>query len=274
MKEEVLEDLPPESGRPRHDLLTWGKPLRDFLEAERSPAELMDWMRDLMPELDSPLAGYMVAQHELESELPAKETPLAVEPHQLLPVRAQLVPRFFVGKDDKLVSWVVTMVEVLNYHSGMGRNRLGPPELTAAQELMLTRLYGAVQRFEEKGGKVETFAKCRQEIGAVRFDYSGEPIQYMEELEAEKIIPCWPRPGEAGVQDARDFVPPEVQAWLDDPVMSLLPRTAWPDKPPPSRVRATDEQWEMIVKAGVERGMSEGCQACDGLPMGVQSNQD
>ena len=77
----------------------------------------------------------------------------------------------------------------------------------------------------------------------------------MEELEAEKVLPCWPKPGEAGVQDARDFVLPEVQAWLDDPSLALLPRAAWPEKPPPSRVRATDAQWELIVKAGVERGM-------------------
>ena len=50
-------------------------------------------------------------------------------------------------------------------------------------------------------------------------------------------------------------MPPEVQAWLDDPSLALLPRAAWPEKPPPSRVRATDAQWELIVKAGVERGM-------------------
>ena len=68
---------------------------------------------------------------------------------------------------------------------------------------MLTRLFTAVQRFDEKGGKVEAFSKCRTEIGAVRFDYSGEPIQYMEELEAEKVLPCWPRPGKAAVQNAR-----------------------------------------------------------------------
>ena len=40
-----------------------------------------------------------------------------------------------------------------------------------------------------------------------------------------------------------------------DPSLALLPRAAWPEKPPPSRVRATDAQWELIVKAGVERGM-------------------
>jgi len=212
-------------------------------------------LRDLLPEFDFPLAGFVLGQREMELELPTEETPLAVEPPQLLPVRARLVTEFFKGKEKRLVTWVMTVVEVLNYHSGMGRNRLGPPVLTAAQELMLTRIFSAVQRFDEKGGQVDVFSKCRQSIGAVKFDYSGEPIQYMEELEAEKVLPCWPKLGEAGVQDARDFVPPEVEAWLDDPSLALLPRAAWPEKPPPSRVRATDAQWELIVKAGVERGM-------------------
>ena len=82
-------------GRGGRGTRSWsGKPLRDFLETERSPSELMDWMRDLMPELESPLATFMVSQHEIESELPAEETPMDVEPTQLLPVRARLTPGF------------------------------------------------------------------------------------------------------------------------------------------------------------------------------------
>ena len=81
----------------------------------------------------------------------------------------------------------------------------------------------------------------------------------LSDLTTDKVLPCWP--GEAGVQDARKFVPPEVQAWLDDPSLALLPRAAWPDRPPPSQVRATDEQWEIIVRAGVERGMM--CRVAD-----------
>ena len=207
-------------GRGGRGTRSWsGKPLRDFLETERSPSELMDWMRDLMPELESPLATFMVSQHEIESELPAEETPMDVEPTQLLPVRARLIPGFFKNKEERLVAWVISMVEVLNFHANSGKVRLGPPSLTAAQKLMLTRLFTAVQRFDEKGGKVETFSKCRTEIGAVRFDYSGEPIQYMEELEAEKVLPCWPRPGKLG--------------WMT-PVLHYCPRRHGPKDHPPA----------------------------------------
>ena len=76
----------------------------------------------------------------------------------------------------------------------------------------------------------------------------------MEELEASRVIPCGPKPGESAIQEARDFVPPEVQEWLDNPRLCLLPAASWPESPPKSRVRATETEWEKIVRAGVERG--------------------
>lgn len=77
----------------------------------------------------------------------------------------------------------------------------------------------------------------------------------MEDLEASKVIPCWPGVGEAAVQDARRFVPDQVREWLDSPHKCLLPQSEWPSKPPYSRVRATDKEWELIVEAAVARGM-------------------
>ena len=133
--------------------------------------------------------------------------------------------------------------------------KLGPPSLTAAQELMITRMMVVVKRFQEREGKLARFKGCRASLGCARFDYAGEPVQYMEQLEASKVIPCWPKPGEAGIRDAREFVPPEVCEWLDDPRRCLLLQAAWLESPPLSRVRADDAEWEGIVRAGVEQGM-------------------
>lgn len=257
MKEEVPAGSPAKSGSAMHTVDEWGGPLRDFLEEPRAPAEFMHWMRDLVPELDSPFSKFVVLSAELERDLPAEGTPLAAEPSNLFPVRISLCRKFLRGRDEALVSWVMTLVEVLNYHAMSGKAQLGPPQLSAAQELMVTRLFEAVKRFEAKGGKMAPFKACREAIGCVRFDYSGEPVQYMENLIAEKVIACWPRPEEAAVQDAVKFVPPEVREWLENPASCLLPQAAWPEKPPTSRVRANDKEWEAIVRAGVERGMME-----------------
>eukprot|EP00435_Cladocopium_sp_Y103_P007817 s1173_g2.t1 len=241
--------------KPVHTLGEWGKPLRALMETERTPAEIIHCLRDLMPELDSPLAGFITLQREMESELPAEETPLDVEPHALLPVRLCQVSKFLEAKDEHLRSWVLSLVEVFNYHANMGKCLLGPQVLTAAQELMVTRLYETVKRFVDKGGKVPKFIDCVSAVGSVKYDYSGEPVQYMEDLVASKIVPCWPKPGEAAIQDAVNFVPDHVKEWLERPELCMLPQASWPERPPISRVRASDSEWETIVRAGVERGM-------------------
>ena len=214
MKEEVPAGSPAKSGSAMHTVDEWGGPLRDFLEEPRAPAQFMHWMRDLVPELDSPFSKFVALSAELERDLPAEGTPLAAEPSNLFPVRISLCRKFLRGRDEALLSWVMTLVEVLNYHAMSGKAQLGPP--------MVTRLFEAVKRFEAKGGKMAPFKACREAIGCVRFDYSGESVQYIENLIAEKVIACWPRPEEAAVQDAVKFVPPEVREWLEDPASCLL----------------------------------------------------
>ena len=255
VKEECQSSPPPAADHFTHSLSEWCKPFQDFMEAERMPTELMEYLRELICELDSPYAKYVRALKELETEMPTEDPPGAMEPPNLLPVRIRSVESFLTGKDVKDVSWVLSLVEVLNFYATMGKVKTGPAHLTPAQELMVTRLFQAVRSFPEKGGKVPPFTTTLGEIGKVKFDYGGEPVHYMEDLEASKIIPCWPKVGEAAVQDARNFVPAHVKEWLDDPASCLLPSACWPDKPPTSRVRATDREWEAIVTAGYERGM-------------------
>ena len=110
--------------------------------------------------------------HEAESDLPTEESLVATETAQLLPVCVGLVSEFLKDRDKKYRAWVLSMVEVL-YHVLMGKVRLGPAVLTGAQEYMATHLY------HEKGGNVESYLKGRHNLGSVKFDYSGEPIQYM-----------------------------------------------------------------------------------------------
>eukprot|EP00438_Fugacium_kawagutii_P005826 Skav231210 [mRNA] locus=scaffold2958:85828:91822:- [translate_table: standard] len=224
-------------------------------EKTQNAGELVAWIRTMLPELDSPLSGYVKLLRELEDELPEEGTPDAVGQQNLYPVRVSLVEERLKGKPEEVRTWVTSLVEVFNYHATMGKPRLGPPALTGRQDYMITRLTISVERFLGKGGTIANYDSSREAIKSVKFDYGGEPVQYMETLEASKVIPCWPKVGEAAIRDATDFVPEEVRKWLDDPRSCLLPEAAWPDPPPISRVRASDEEWEKIVKAGVERGM-------------------
>ena len=99
MKEEGPPKSPPRGEKITHSLEEWGKPLQDFMEEKRTPVELMAWVRDLIPELDSPFSKFLLLQRELEERLPTEETPLATEPPQLLPARVSLVRKFLSGRE-------------------------------------------------------------------------------------------------------------------------------------------------------------------------------
>ena len=92
-------------------------------------------------------------------------------------------------------------------------------------------------------------------LSRVRFDYSGEIVQVMEDLEGSSVIACWPKSGEAGIQPAEKFATEELREWLLKPRSTLLARCYWPLTPQKRKVRATEEEWEAIVMATVERNM-------------------
>lgn len=169
VKEEQDSPVRVEDREPVHAQAEWCQPLRDYLEEERAPAEVLSFLRELVGELDSPLSGYLSIQAEMESDLPTEKAPEATEPLPLLPVRLSAVREFLKDKDENLMKWVVSMVEVLTCHALMGKPKIGPQVLTPAQEFMVTRLYQAVSTFAEQEGKVPEVPKCKEALGAVKF---------------------------------------------------------------------------------------------------------
>ena len=92
-------------------------------------------------------------------------------------------------------------------------------------------------------------------LGSARFDYCGEPVMVMEELVAEKVVPVWPKIGEAAVQPVMNYLPPGMAEMLEDPKNCLRPEWEWPETPHRSRVMASQEEWNKIVEAGFARNL-------------------
>ena len=112
-----------------------------------------------------------------------------------------------------------------------------------------------VEGVREDDEACPTFDEASTQLASAKFDYMGEPVMLMEDLEAEKVIAAWPKVGEAAIQDAIDLVPPELKQALLDPARCLKPVHEWPAEPPLSRVRASDQEWKKIVAAGAARGL-------------------
>ena len=60
-------------------------------------------------------------------------------------------------------------------------------------------------------GPVGTLGQVTELLASKRYDYVGAPVEYMEDLVAEKVAPAWPRPSEAGVQPIERYLPVKRQ---------------------------------------------------------------
>lgn len=152
-------------------------------------------------------------------------------------------------------TWVKLMVVVLNYLYLQTTRPAVVKGVNEAQKACLLNLRASVMTVVKEAPEVKPLSSMTTQLKQARFDYAGEPVAVMEELEAAKVIPCWPRPGEAAIQPAVNFVPPAMRAMLERRESLMLPQEQWPDSPPISRVRASDGEWATICQAAHERKM-------------------
>ena len=96
--------------------------------------------------------------------------------------------------------------------------------------------------------RIPSFNQARDSLASKRFDYAGNPVEYMEDLVADRIFPTWPRPGEAAVRCISDF--------LDEPKgVDPSSGSAACHLEKVILVRACDAEWYKICKEGHRRGM-------------------
>lgn len=232
----------------------WTRGLRDMMTKEQRPGHLLHLAHQFLDMLPGALGAAVadVARAELgDSGRPHR----AAEARRLLPLRVSAAAHYCRQLSEEVSSWVCLMVEVLNFLYLGGKRIIGGEILTDPQRTALECLIRSVEDFLETEVRVPAMESLRSDLGRIRFDYTGEIVAVMEELNAESVIACWPKVGEAGIQPAERFVSEEVKEWLNKPRSTLLPRCYWPPSPPKSRVRASDEEWEKLVRAAVDRNM-------------------
>ena len=238
------------------ELEFWSTGLREFLSKPRKPSHIITVMGHFFIEgLPSDLAVAIGGMESAEDEPVEGRSHRTAESKRLLPLNRKAVRRYCSKLAPEVCSWVVMLVDVLNHLYLQGKKVIGIEVLSEPQRTTLETLIESVEYFVARELEVKTAEELRSDLGRIRFDYSGEPVAIMEDLVAKDVIPCWPKPGQAGIQPASKFVSGPVKEWLENPQSTLLARSHWPERPPKSRVRATDSEWEEIVRAGVERNM-------------------
>ena len=86
-------------------------------------------------------------------------------------------------------------------------------------------------------------------------DYTGEETSHALPVRLGEILPGLPDAGVTGALDAAATAGPEVQEWLGNPKMALLPEHRWPDPLPSASMNMKRSDWNEIAKALVDRNI-------------------
>ena len=92
-----------------------------------------------------------------------------------------------------------------------------PQSLGRAQLSIVSRVCNQVERFTANIGHMSTAPEAIKNLKSKSFDYAGQPVEHMLELDAVKVIAAWPEVGHAGVVDLKDCLPPDLAESLDHP---------------------------------------------------------
>ncbi|CAE7940374.1 unnamed protein product, partial [Symbiodinium necroappetens] len=177
----------------------------------------------------------------------------------LMPIHPALVVQGLEGISTDNLHWVRLILLGLDfmYCSAWSKAVCVPMArvLTANQKEAIKRIGEQVNRLISREDRLPPAKAAAAKLCSKKFDYNGQPVERMRDLVAEKVLKAWPRVGSAAVVDLRDCLPEELRTALDRPRDFLLPEAELPERHRGSKVRASDEEWRKIVKAGYDRGM-------------------
>ena len=235
----------------------WPITLKEFGGQSRSMLEVLGQVWKLLPSMGTPLGK--LAQTMDQRGVPPEDKTLRTRGLELLPLNPIAVDRF-TNFEPAIQEALKLLLHVLNYLSMGGRDNptadfAVPDTLSSGQVCMLEHLGERLTDLGEEATQCTKVAESSLMLGKARFDYAGEPLQVMEPLIADKVIPVWPKIGECVVQPVTDVLPAEMAEMLEDPANCLKPRWEWPESPHKSKVMATQEEWDKIVAAGHARGL-------------------
>ena len=240
-------------------LRTWQKEFEEIFKCQSNFTDLGEFILKSITWLGTPLGAF--ARKWSHPVQPPPTTEVAYERKgDLLPIHPTTVKVGENGVTDANFQWVVLSLVALNFHYYTGWT--GKPicvpmdtKLSENQRKAIAEIAQVINRNILSADRIPTLVEARASLQSKRYDYSGNPIEHMLDLEADKVIPTWPKVGEAGIRCITEFLSGESLEVMKDPHAWVLPYDKMPEKAKRSNVRATDAEWEKLVEAAYKRGM-------------------
>ena len=240
-------------------LVDWQKSLSEaFKSGRKTFADFGALILHSLSTLDTPLGDFTRRFCHHMQPPPTDEVPYARK-GDLLPVHPTCIKVGENGVTDANLEWTQLMFTLIdyNYCTAWTKPICVPMDskLSPNQALAVAEVARTVDSNIISADEVPTLGEARASLQSKKYDYAGNPVEYMQELKAEKVFPTWPRPGEAGVRCITDLLEGEVKEAMMDPHQWVLPWDKQPLTSKRSIVRATDSEWEKICTEGYKRGL-------------------
>jgi len=240
-------------------LTDWQKQLVEIWRKETTTftdlgAKILDSLRFL----DTPLGDFVRRYSHHMQPPPAAEAHYARK-GDLLPIHPTCVKAGECGVSERNQDWVKLMFVLINFNYCTGwTTPICVPmdgQLSPNQRLAIEEVAKTVDDNVLSADPVPSYGEAKAALQSKKFDYAGNPVEYMQELVAERVFPTWPRPGEAAIKCITDFLEGEVKEAMADPSQWVLPFDLQPASSKKSLVRATEDEWYKICAEGHKRGL-------------------
>ena len=238
----------------------WRSALEEAFERRVSFAELGSYLEEMLCSLDTPL-GDFVREFSNPKRPPPRSTELYQRKGNLLPIHPSSVEVSMKGVTAENISWLRTTLCCLNFHfcAAWSRPICVPMdnEVSENQRVAIQQLGETISCNIVTDERLPITKVAKDMLNSKRYDYGGNPVEHMQELDAEGVITSWAKVGPAGGRYITEFLDGELGEAVKDPRSWWLPRDRMPEQRTVSRVRATDETWYQICEAAHAKGLME-----------------
>ena len=237
------------------DPVAWRKEVLSILTNQTSYGSVGARLVELITQVDSSLGNFVRAYSSTQP--PPASRPCYERKGDVLPLHPSSITTDLEGVDAENIHWVQATFMILNYYycCGWSKPVCVPMDvkLGANQKLAIKAVAERVSRNIICAEPIPSPPKVKEMLNSKRYDYCGNPVEHMLDLDADKVIATWPAEGEAGVRCITGFLDQEQLLAVRDPTMWWLPDDRMPQHRTRSRVRATDETWFKICQAAHQR---------------------
>ena len=159
-----------------------------------------------------------------------------------------------------LHDWIFCCTVAISYtYLGYGTEQFDRATFTrpvgASQVASVERLHVLCDAFMGACTAKTPIRDWSQVLSESRIGYDGEVVAKAQEITVEQVLPALPPEGIGGSVDSLELCDDALRPLLEDPSISIRPRSEWPKKLTKARMRIKPDEWLKLAPILFKRGI-------------------